>query len=221
MVAYCFSEGSGSTTADSSGNGHTGTLNNSPTWVTGKYGSGLRFDGDRSGLQNVTFGPNDALDALAQGTIMAWVKPANATATFSTWFQSGQNGQCSWPMELSVNVGRVEFWGGASGCSATLDASAPISGLVTDWHHLAYVVDATGNKFYVDGQLQAATYSQGNSSTQAFFAQTSSGVSMYRVGSSEWPPETFDGVIDEFRIYGTALTQTQIQTAMNVGYCGP
>ena len=38
-------EGSGSTAADSSGNGHPGTLVSSPTWTTGELGGGLAFNG--------------------------------------------------------------------------------------------------------------------------------------------------------------------------------
>jgi len=40
-----FNEGSGTTTADGSGNNHTGTLVNGPLWVTGKYSRGISFDG--------------------------------------------------------------------------------------------------------------------------------------------------------------------------------
>jgi len=198
-----------------------GTLINSPTWVAGKYGQGLRFDGNRSGYQYVSFGPNDAFDALAQGTIMAWVKPATATGLYRNWFQSGQNGTCTWPMQLGVTNDRFEFWGGASDCDATLYASAAIPAPVTDWHHMAYVVDAVGNRLYVDGQLVAASYNPGSASVKVFFAQTATGSSAYRVGSTESPDETFDGVVDEFRIYGTALTQTQIQSAMNAAFCAP
>ena len=151
---------------------------------------------------------------------MAWVKPASATASFSSWFQSGQDGLCQWPIELSVNNGRLQFWGGGNGCFATLNASAPISTPVTDWHHLAYVVDATGNKFYVDGQLQTVTYGAGDASTRVFFAQTSAGTSKYRIGSTEYAPETFDGSVDEFRIYDFPLTPGQIQSAMTVPFCG-
>ena len=37
-------EGTGTTTADGSGNSHPGTLVNSPTWGPGKYGQGLTFN---------------------------------------------------------------------------------------------------------------------------------------------------------------------------------
>src|SRR2546430_8469288 len=45
VAAYAFNEGSGTTVADASGNGNTGTLNGA-TWTTaGRYGSALVFDG--------------------------------------------------------------------------------------------------------------------------------------------------------------------------------
>ena len=38
-------EGSGISAADSSGNSNTGTLNDGPTWSTGKFGKGVTLDG--------------------------------------------------------------------------------------------------------------------------------------------------------------------------------
>ena len=45
LAGYGFGEGAGTTTADASGNGFTGTLVGSPGWVTGKNGTGLSFNG--------------------------------------------------------------------------------------------------------------------------------------------------------------------------------
>ena len=45
MAAYAFDEGSGTTVADASGNGNTGTSRNA-TWTTaGKFGGALSFNG--------------------------------------------------------------------------------------------------------------------------------------------------------------------------------
>src|SRR5205807_2491789 len=45
LAAYAFNEGTGTTTADASGKGHTGTLNGA-TWTTsGRYGKALAFNG--------------------------------------------------------------------------------------------------------------------------------------------------------------------------------
>jgi len=46
LLAYWkFDEGSGTTAGDSSGNGNDGTLVNGPTWVSGRHGMALSFDG--------------------------------------------------------------------------------------------------------------------------------------------------------------------------------
>ena len=42
-AAYAFDEGAGTTSADVSGNGHTATLVNAPSWVPGQFGSALSF----------------------------------------------------------------------------------------------------------------------------------------------------------------------------------
>ena len=45
MAAYAFDEGSGTTVADASGNGNTGTIANATWATTGKYGKALPFNG--------------------------------------------------------------------------------------------------------------------------------------------------------------------------------
>ena len=44
--SWHFNEGSGTTAYDSSGRGNNGTLVNGPSWVDGKYGKALEFDGE-------------------------------------------------------------------------------------------------------------------------------------------------------------------------------
>ena len=59
VTAYGMNEGSGTTLADASGSGHTGTLVNGPAWVAGQatYGQALSFDG-----------VNDAVSVANPGT---------------------------------------------------------------------------------------------------------------------------------------------------------
>jgi hypothetical protein len=73
-----FDEGTGTTTADASGNSNTGTLTNSPTWTTGRVGpDALSFSGSTSYVS-----VNDAtnLDSLysAGMTVTAWINPTSA-----------------------------------------------------------------------------------------------------------------------------------------------
>ena len=73
LVAYWkFDEGSGTTVADSSGNGNTGTLVNGPLWTAGRVGNALFFDGIDD---NVTVPDSTSLDLSSSFTLSAWVNP--------------------------------------------------------------------------------------------------------------------------------------------------
>ena len=65
---YPFSEGTGATTADLSGNSNTGSIT-AATWVAGKYGQGLRFNGSTS---FVSIPDSGSLDLGSTGTVEAW-----------------------------------------------------------------------------------------------------------------------------------------------------
>src|SRR5262245_55797269 len=69
-AGYAFSEGLGTTTADSSGAALNGTLVGSPTWTTGKNGGGLSFNGTSS---YVDLGNPAALQITGSLTLSAWV----------------------------------------------------------------------------------------------------------------------------------------------------
>src|SRR6476469_6385078 len=69
VAAYAFDEGTGPTTADSSGNGLTGTINGA-TWTSaGKFGNALSFDG----ASYVDLGNPTALKLTGSMTWSAWV----------------------------------------------------------------------------------------------------------------------------------------------------
>lgn len=77
VAAYGFSEGSGTTTADASGAGQTGSISGA-TWTTqGRHGPALSFDGVDD---LVTIADTAALD-VTRATVMAWVRPT----TLSGW----------------------------------------------------------------------------------------------------------------------------------------
>src|SRR5262249_48032634 len=72
VAAYGFEEGTGTTTADSSGSGNTGTLT-AATWsASGKFGKALSFNGTNAW---VTVADANSLDLTNAMTIEAWVNP--------------------------------------------------------------------------------------------------------------------------------------------------
>ena len=75
VAAYSFDEGAGTTVADASGNGNTGTINGA-TWTTaGRYGSALVFDGTST---SVTVANAASLGLTTGMTLEAWVYPTGA-----------------------------------------------------------------------------------------------------------------------------------------------
>jgi hypothetical protein len=220
VAAYAFGEGSGTSTADASGNGHTGTLFGNPVWTAGRYGSALQFSGGAT-YDGVNLAPNNGFDGLVQGTLEAWVKfDTSAAAGIHDWFDGHDTAGCSYPFEFDFNNrGGTVYWevwaGNTAQCTATFYAQVPIAnpGL---WHHLAYVVSGIGNTWYLDGIAQTPSYLAGSASTRFFFASiAASSNTRYDVGTSEMQSETFKGIIDELRIYARPLTQAEIQSDMN------
>src|SRR4030042_4185257 len=65
-----FNEGSGTTTADSSGLGNHGAFRGNPQWVAGKFSSALQFDG----VDDFVEAPhNETLTVDNEVTVMAWI----------------------------------------------------------------------------------------------------------------------------------------------------
>lgn len=150
---------------------------------------------------------------------MTWVLMASGASGSHGVLQSGENGTCNRPLQLFSKGQSMAVWGGGVGCDATLSASTAVPAPVNGWHHYAYVVDGSGTRLYIDGVLRTLTYKTGTAATQLFFGQVSGGLSRYRIGATELAEETFDGIIDDFRVYATPMTPAQIQAAMNAGYC--
>jgi hypothetical protein len=87
-----------------------------------------------------------------------------------------------------------------------------------NWHHLAFTYDGTSIKCYIDGTLfrtNALTipYSTtpGAEVFGGFESFTIGGPNKYTHDNQTWM-NNFDGSIDQFRLYGTALTATEVGT---------
>jgi hypothetical protein len=79
VAAYSFDEGTGSTTADASGKGNTGTIANA-TWTSeGKYGKALAFNGINA---LVTIQDSVSLHLRTGMTLEAWVNPSGTSSVF-------------------------------------------------------------------------------------------------------------------------------------------
>lgn len=200
LVAHWkFDEGSGSTTADSSGNGNTGTISGA-TWTTsGKYDDALDFDGTND---RVNVSDDDSLDLTTGLTIAAWVNRGTAGDEYETvvFKNNSGNSDLVYLMYSESNTNQPGIWVNSSNfCKGT--------GLSTGtWIHLAVTYDGSNLKVF-EGGTQV-----GESCSYTTAINTSTG-QLSIGGNSIWG-EYFDGIIDDVRIYNRALSASEIQSIM-------
>jgi hypothetical protein len=209
LAHWKFDEGSGTSVADSSSNSNTGTLTNMTgnEWTTGPVGGALNFDGvDDYILVNY----DSSLDATSALTISAWVKTSTSNSQAELVVNkmkhnSGTATDDSYAMRIQNGAVAVQASAGAAS-----SIWVPGSLVVNDgqWHHLAYVFDKPTSYLYVDGLFDSGgTYPAMNSNLN------NSAHDLYIGGSNNngTPANFFTGIIDDLRIYDSALTAAQIQ----------
>jgi hypothetical protein len=216
LVGYWnFDEGSGTTAADSSGNGNNGTLVNGPTWTVGKVGSeALSFDGS-SGYVNA--GSATSLNSLGPLTLSAWIYPTAALGSASDNAVIGKADDyylgfiTSYGNKLyfRVPLTNVNLQGYCSGSSFTV---------LNQWVHVAVSwngVVGTGNSaiFYINGVPCPFTGSNGTGSRVGSKLNLYLGANYSTV--TGLPSAYFPGYIDEVRVYNRALTASEILDIYN------
>ena len=197
VAAYAFNEGTGTTVADSSGHGLTGTISGAAWTAGGKFGNALAFNGT-SALVTI---PNAALLQLTVGmTLEAWVNP---TAVNNAWRDIIYKANDNYYLEGMSPQSQRPAMGGTFSPSPLYGTAALT---VNTWTHLAATYDGTTMKLYVNG-------AQVGSSAQTGSIATST--NPLQIGGDATYGQYFQGMIDEVRIYSRALAQTEIQTDMN------
>jgi Concanavalin A-like lectin/glucanases superfamily len=202
VAAYGFEEGTGTTTADSSGNGLTGTLSDA-TWTTaGKFGKALVFSGNDGSWVTVPNAP--ALGLTTGMTVEAWVKATGDLPDWPTVVMKEREGELTYVLYANSNTGQPNINYTSDGSEVNLNAGNHLA--QNTWTHLAGTFDGATMRFYVNGQLV------GSLATTAPIDLTDG---VLRIGGdSVWRGEEFPGVIDEVRIYNRALSQQELQTDM-------
>ncbi len=198
LVGYWkFNEGSGATTADSSGLGNNGTLENGAAWTSGVSGSAASFNGTGA---DVHVPGTSVLEPASTVSVAAWVRTGVSTSAGEDAVSMGDN----YTLRV-LSDGNVcfQFWNGTSW--TPLDTTG-VNVLDNNWHHLAGVKSPSGMTVYVDGVLKASSavssqiyYTLG---TDLYIGTQGNG-SIYHY---------FNGIVDEVRIYNTALSATDVQS---------
>lgn len=198
VASYGLNDGTGTTVADSSGTGNTGTAVNT-TWVDGKYGKALSFNGTSS---RVDIADSPSLRLSTGMTLEAWIKPvAGPSTAHGVVLKQHANG-VAYSIYANLDL--------APNATIETDARKRLNGApalpLDTWSHLAATYDGTTLRLYVNGN-QVATMAV----TGAMIADSG----LLRLGGKDYTGHYFSGLIDEVRIYNKALTQAQIQADMS------
>ena len=199
-----FNEGSGNTAADASGNNNHGQLINAPTWIAGHDGSAVSLDGINDFVE-----VDDAasLDIPGPFTITAWVYPK----AFPPTNMSIVNKPTNYALQTdAAQFGRLRVaFEDAGGLWRSIES--PDSSLaLNSWQHVAGVWDGSNLRLFVNG----AQVAEGNFG--AVTPRTSA--NPLRIGAQDASSEFFKGYIDELKVYGAGLYDTEIRAEWD-GHC--
>lgn len=180
---------------DAAGSHHATPVSGSGTLSfvnPGHSGQSVEFDGDSA----LECADSNNLDLTSGTTVSAWIKSDGET---DAWACVVAKGLYSWRLIRNDTNSTMSFHFNPADGGSEFQANGSTDVFDDEWHHLMAIYDGTEIQLYVDGQLDAST------STDGAMLRTSEdpvyiGSRLDRISDRSW-----DGQIDEVRIYNTAL----------------
>jgi len=200
VAGWHFDEGSGSIAKDSSGNGNDGTIHGA-TWVDGKFGKALSFDGEDDYVEVHDSPSLDITDAI---TIEAWIYPIGYPPSPR---HAGIVGKGGWDIGsgYEVDLGYEEMNGlfelNTRRSSLYSESRIPLN----QWTHVVATLKNTDAVIYINGKIDA-------SGTVNSLITNSRPLQIGRRDPGNKFVAYFKGIIDEVRIYNRALTPEEIKS---------
>ena len=197
-------DGSGTTVADSSGNGNDGTFVGNLQWVAGKDGGALDFDGE----SYVDCGNDPSLNVTGPFSGAIWIRPGTlggpdsqallCKATPPDW---------SWQLRFAWGGGgqdNIIGWQFNSPGERTwiyVGQELPVD----EWYHIAASHDGETVRCYLDGvETDSAPMAGINGSSTSL-----------QIGSDGWG-FNWIGLIDDVRIYDHAISKAEVEKLTSV-----
>ena len=201
---YKYDQTSGTTAADSSGYGSSGTVINGATWTTGNRGNAVDLDGtnDYSAL------PAGVVSNANTATLSAWVNLDTVTNWMRIFdFGSGTSTYMNL-MPKNGSNGKIRFAIRNNGSSEQIiDGQSALA--TGGWHHVAVTLNGATGTLYVDG-LQV-----GQNTTMTLKPSDLGATTQNWIGRSQFADPYLDGRVDDFRIYNRAISASEVTSVMN------
>ncbi len=196
LVGYwSLDEGSGSIARDKSGNNVTGTITGTPSWVAGKIGGALSFDGSTNSITIAN--PITQTNNAQEWSVTTWAKLQTKSTQTLMNLNNGIHLVYSTTNKLLLylNDGTNDYYDYGN---YNLQDNA--------WHHIAFVFkNSTGvREIYIDG-VDVSTTGPNMTSTPTGIPPT------ITIGSGVL------GLLDDIRIYNRQLSAQEVRGMYNAG----
>lgn len=209
VALWSFDEGSGEIAYDSSGNENHGELMEGPTWVDGKFGKALKFDGEDDYVEVPHSNSLDITEALS---ITVWAKFTEYPGHEQLLLDKGPLDASPTQYFLSFEPAEKAYFLNFHGQSwhAGDNFNSPEMN-DTEWHHVAVTFDTGADKIKscLDGECNEYTTDDN---------LMSKGEHHLAIGTARFLQSIagyyFNGVLDELAVFNVALTENDIQTIM-------
>tara|TARA_B100001113_G_scaffold353725_1_gene359374 strand:+ start:2435 stop:4879 length:2445 start_codon:yes stop_codon:yes gene_type:complete len=199
-VAYYKLDGNAT---DSSGNGYNGTASN-VTWQNGRFNECAYFNGSSSRINTGYKIPS----GLTGFSVSAWVKAVSVKTQYIVG-DLGTGGASADGM-FQINISSSNKLRAAVGGTGSQEI-ATLSNYINTWTHIVVTTDSSGNIIgYVNGsQVGTASANSLAANTEDFI------IGMFGdINNSS----TFNGSIDQVRIFSSAITSSQVTDLYNEHY---
>lgn len=184
--------------------GGTVTENGAVSYVDSWDGKSKAFNIASSSPSNYLELPKGILNGKQAATFSFWIKPASGWAFMTTPVSGYQNFQYEkYIGMLATSTYTAERYNNNGMRLSSVGAAAN-----GDWQYIVAVFEANGTKLYINGNLAASDNAAVNIG-ELFTTDASTWI-----GHGNWNEDTkgegFQGSVDDFRIYGRALTDDEI-----------
>ncbi len=211
---YAIRTYSGLTAYDRSGQGNNGVLVNSPSPVPGVSGQALSFDG----VDDYVSVPSSAsIDNLGTLSVSTWIYPLSAgEGEYGRIFDKCADAFWTKLGYVESNIERFVYFAVYTDVT-TMEVSSAINSITFNaWNHVVFTYDNNGDRkgrIYINGS--ETTY---QSQIAAVGTMTSDAGQNLVIGNRDVDlARTFDGSIDEVRVYDRALTASEITDLYRLG----
>ncbi len=162
---------------DSTSNNNDGTEYIDPDSnldTAGQINGGDLFDGsDYIDVDETDF------KTLTEGTISIWAK--GTTGTNQMLVMGDSDASSYYAFGANQDTGAIKRYGlrYSKSASDVLEFDCPVAIEDNIWHHYVFVINASGNKLFMDGVQQTLHYDDGSAASTAFFNHNSANDSTY------------------------------------------